>query len=256
MTLQRIKPDGPAPPYPIWAADTLTDYLEYLENHCDDDPTFFRGQERDWNLLPKLCRPIGPQVEILAREQLLLHGFKRAAAVHLSTLPRNDWDWLALAQHHGLPTRLLDWTRNPLAALWFTVRRPPEASAFGVVWVFRPDAKDIIHASDAADSPFTGRRTKVFQPYHFVRRISAQNGVFTVHSYRPDQGKFIPLNNNTQQRPRLAKLLVQADAFADMRYELHRCGIHAASLFDDLDGVAECVEWEHTNYSDEVPEPE
>ena len=47
------------------------------------------------------------------------------------------WEWLTVAQHHGLPTRMLDWTHNPLIAAHFVTDRPEDLCVDGAIWCVR-----------------------------------------------------------------------------------------------------------------------
>lgn len=84
----------------------------------------FRG-EGSYNtseLLPKIGRDgvVREEKYHLAQiERIILKQFQLRAITHLPRTPKSDWEWLAIAQHCGLPTRLLDWTKNPLAAAFF-----------------------------------------------------------------------------------------------------------------------------------------
>jgi len=228
----------------------MSDYTTFLESHCDEDYVLFRGQREDWPLLPRIAL-VKPRTTLLVDEKNMVAAFRREGAAHFSSLAGNDWDLLAIAQHHGMATRLLDWTKNPLAALWFAIKKPAkDPSKDAVVWVYCPTDADFVKDFDHS-SPFTGSRTYVFEPSHITPRIKAQDGVFTAHKYLPARRRFVPFERNAAQRTKLQKVLIAPSRFDELRYQLDRCGIHDASLFPDLDGLAKRVEWSHTLYKDE-----
>jgi hypothetical protein len=190
----------------------------------------YRGVRRaSYKLLPKVGRKNNYSMRL---EKDSLEVFKIRGVSFLAKEPRDRWEWLAVAQHHGLPTRLLDWSQNPLVAAYFAVEGEDiEDSAVYMMsgdWIINPKIDR---------DPFRIRDVGVFLPYHITPRITAQSGYFTVH----------PQPKNALDGRRLKKLIIPKKLRNGFRHILSHYGIHRATLFPDLDGLARYVEWLKTS---------
>ncbi len=225
------------------------------ETTDNNEEFLFRGQRRDLPLLPKLAR-IKLRGEIHDIEKLIIDEFRRTSLPLLEFHPDNDWDLLALAQHHGLPTRLLDWTYSALAALYFTVKEPPSpykdkenASRHGVVWLLKPKVEDFRKDTNEF-GPLSNKNTKIFRPKVISKRISAQAGLFTVHKIKKNE-KVAKFENHKDFREKLIKIIVPPKHFPQIRHRLNMLGVNSAALFPDIDGLCSHLQWRYSFYNDE-----
>lgn len=218
---------------------TLSTFLDRLDSPRIERRTLFRGQREDCSLLPRIARNLSPdKIELI--ESQMLQEFQARSIPYLSLPPKEDelWDWLAIAQHYGMATRLLDWTDNPLAALWFAVRKDPTGESPGVVWVFRVPEEEIATLEESP-SPFHLNKTAVFRPKHLTRTIIAQGGWFTAHKLIDQRKGFIPLERIGRLKKYLNKISISHEAFAGLRRELDRCGTNQASMFPGVESLSE-----------------
>lgn len=239
---------------PVKEVGSLPEFLQHIEEQCTGERNvLFRGHTNStWRLEPKIARlALRSNFSLPSAESEMLRDFKRQALPHLPRDLQDDWDWLALAQHHGLPTRLLDWTTNALVALWFAVERPPEGEASGAVWMFFGKPDDYADEKKIKD-PLNAKRTMIFRPRHLTPRIIAQSGWFTVHRFMPDRPGFIPLERNTKQKVHLKKIKIPSRFFPALREDLGRCGLNSGTLFGDLNGISKQLSWEYSPLEDEV----
>lgn len=123
-------------------------FLKEIEEISVPKP-YFRGQTKrvsdGYILIPSLGRPEYKVPRNLSElfdfECRVLDTFSNHVLGHVNHIPRNDWEMLALAQHHGLPTRFMDWTTNPLVALYFACRNAENGFDSSVYVLTKPIKK-------------------------------------------------------------------------------------------------------------------
>ncbi len=190
----------------------------------------------------------------------LLRNFRKYARV--GEMPNDSlWDWLALAQHHGLPTRLQDWTYSPYVALHFSTAELDLFGRDGAVWsidysranqllparmkaVLDEENADVFTAEmlgraagtlpeldSIGDSPFV----LFFEPPSLDERIVNQYALFALIS-----SPTATLGDWVEQHPDAArKIVIPAEMKWEVRDKLDRANITERVLFPGLDGLSQ-----------------
>jgi len=283
-----VKSHGAVPvlgskPHSVVALGGAKEFLEYLVDDArETDRYLFRGVARsDYDLLPTALRTAGPlpfgailksnreQIEQEAR--VALHFFD---AVHFQGLTIPGWsevrrimeairnhelprtwppdeilEFLAIAQHHGIPTRLLDWTLDPMVAAYFAACDLAADSPLVAVWILDRRAS---WSFVGPPGLWQGLLHPIVVPYDLNRNAHAQQGVFTPqiqlssvdHAGAPSR---TPLDEvlsfrATRDPPNgIRKVTLPRSEIAGLLQRLHRRRINGSTMFPGYSGAAKAA---------------
>jgi hypothetical protein len=254
----------------------ITSLGEFIDRVTPEEPDRVTGRRRDSGVYRGASEADAPLLTTLDRlgginpphtksdlEEHVLRNYIRYARPHVRSTSTNDWEELFSAQHHGVPTRLLDWTYSPLVAAFFASRPSDGEECARAVWrldwqkvhgVFRfpslallPRDLDTLFEAGGHASPwqlFTRDREAspfacLVEPPSLDERIAAQAAVFTMCSDK--WHAFDEFLRTHGLADALTKYVIPAKAVSKIRDQLDLVGVDERRLFPDLDGVAAAI---------------
>jgi len=185
-------------------------------------------------LIPSVGRYIhrfSSKQELLKKEQDAFRIFYKESPNLLTSPVNNYWHFLTIAQHHGLCTRLLDWSYSPLVALYFATYKYSKTDS--CVYVLSNKIRFISTKEEKETDPFDCKEVCAYLPTHVTNRLRAQSGLFTIH---PDPTN--PLTDNIECQIRIPEIKRKT-----IKLSLNHMGINEKTLFPDVDGLARWISW-------------
>lgn len=217
-----------------------------------DGPIWYRGQSKsDYKLTPSLYRK---PTEI--SERTLIKKFKQNATLLIDRPNDNEFEWLFVMQHHGVPTRLLDWTESSLVALYFACFENMVDD--GVLWILLPtelnkhsglgsdEVFDIPGINDLGNyhpDSYHADRTNIMGPAAAITsrntiRMQAQQGTFTIFHKKKEAIEEIG------DKKQVWRYVIPANNKLDILEELRICGINKFQLFPELSSIGDLLKSE------------
>ncbi len=253
---------------------TLSDFIDFARKGQPDIATFiYRAQPARWRtveglvfetlLVPSIFRQHKrPGTSLADLEHQLLTDFRREAPAWLSSPPASDIEWMALAQHHRVPTRLLDWTTNPLVSLFFAVE---QADAEFETRIYRGKIYDAqiydYEGRNEADTKTFDQEVSPFRfymPTYVNRRLEAQSSCFTLHpqmEFYEDARYYHHFQDMLPRELAVETCTVPTSHFGSIKSELYEIGISAKTIFPGLDGLGRSITYGLTAQRQPIREP-
>jgi hypothetical protein len=227
-------------------------------------PFAFRGLPSDGHdLSNSLIRLADGRIDLSKLELSLVRNFRKYAHAQAVAPVDSIWHWLALGQHHGLPTRLVDWTYSPFVALHFATHSPATFGEDGVVWcvnfveanrllparlktILQEEHSDTFTVEMLGEFPTLrafdalGREPFVIfiEPPSLDARILNQ---FALFSLMPAPAA--RLDHWLEGHPNLFRRVVEpAELKWEVRDKLDQANINERTLFPGLDGLSRWLE--------------
>jgi hypothetical protein len=247
---------------------------EKVDSRGDGKPLWFRGQRSaKWDLRPRFYRDQYANSEE-SEIRLEFEGHGRQLAT--TNENRTKWEWYFLMQHYGAPTRLLDWTANPLAALYFAIafETGQAQDDDAAVWVLDPwhwnklqfkglsgpglpgwkeTEPYLADLEDACDYADVKKRWPIaIEPPSIDRRLASQTARFLLFGTRKDlvmaANRIDKPNRRKKRQTRLAQILIARNKLERMQCELDDLGMNHRILFPDLQGLGEYLSWKWKDF--------
>ena len=207
--------------------NTIEELIQHVKKSSN---IFFRGvSNATHDLIPSIARLGKSREEIESIEKDIFALFKLEAAPYINKVPDTEWEWLMLAQHHGLNTRLLDWSRNPLIGAYFASLKYKNEKD-GAIWCA---SIEFMHPDECKNLlPYDVEDVRGVFPYHISPRIKAQDGVFTCHPTSDLIDSKYPLNLSLYD-----KYIIPKDKKEEFQKDLKLLGINHSTVFPEIDGL-------------------
>ena len=253
-------------PESVTNAFTFADWIHQLADKLPPEGTgalWLRGHgDSAWKLKPLVGRPITTgglydDAKMAADENVffdseseILQRFKRDSYPFVQR-SLTDWEAITFGQHHGLPTRLLDWSSNPLVALFFAAEKHDDKD--GAVFAYRRRRDASFHVSmfygqnpkkPDVPKPLKIRGIKIVFPMLIADRLITQSGGFTIQDPLKDirDQAAEEFSKEDLDILELHRWFIPAAAKQRIREELHRVNINHRALFPGLDGVGQGIQ--------------
>jgi hypothetical protein len=245
--------------YQIKSVSELIDCTKELGTKfkCNYDEIWYRGvPQESYKLIPGFYRNIVEE----KYEKTIITDFRTHYKIYSDAKTDNDMELYSLMQHYGLPTRLLDWSKSPLIALYFALEKINReiTKEPRIVWAINPAELNLLSVNkyqlnylefdfDKFENIVCNNSSTIaITPSFTNKRIIAQKGQFTIHfSPKPIEQLFTENNSNE-----IAKIIIENDDLlaSFIREDLYALGFKEDDIYQDLNSLSNRIKRERKGH--------